>query len=75
MRLLSALLMLALAVQLGAQPLPDETAIRNIIADENATWNNGDPVGYSGHFAEGAHSQTSEASFSPGMRRSLSNMK
>ena len=52
MRLLSALPVLALAVQLGAQPLSDETAIRNIIEDENATWNNGDPVGYSRHFAE-----------------------
>jgi uncharacterized protein (TIGR02246 family) len=52
MRLLSALPIFALAVQLGAQPLPDEIAIRNIIEDENATWNNGDPVGYSRHFAE-----------------------
>ena len=30
MRLLSALPILALAVQVGAQPLPDETAVRNI---------------------------------------------
>ena len=52
MRLLTALPILALTVQLGAQPLPDEIAIRNIIEDENATWNNGDAVGYSRHFAE-----------------------
>ena len=52
MRLLSALPIFALAVQVSAQPLPDETAIRKIIEDENATWNKGDPAGYSRHFAE-----------------------
>ena len=53
MRLLVALPALFLAVQLNAQPSPDETAIRSIIADESATWNKGDAVGYSRHFAEG----------------------
>ena len=51
MRLFFALPVLALAIQLGAQPSPDEAAIRNIIKDETDTWNKGDAVGYSSHFA------------------------
>jgi uncharacterized protein (TIGR02246 family) len=51
MRLPFALPVLALAIQLGAQPSPDETAIRNIIRDETDSWNKGDAVGYSRHFA------------------------
>lgn len=52
MRFIFALPVFALAVQLGAQPSADETAIRTIIADETATWNKGDAVGYSRHFAD-----------------------
>ena len=52
MRLTLALPFLAVALQLGAQS-PDETALRNIIKDEINTWNRGDAVGYSRHFAAG----------------------
>lgn len=52
MRLFLALPIFALAVQLGAQPSADEKAIRDIVAEENATWNKGDAVGYSRHFAD-----------------------
>ena len=52
MRVLSALPIFAFAIGVGAQPLLDETAIRNIIEDENVAWKNGDAVGYSRHFAE-----------------------
>ena len=52
MRLTSVLTFLAVAVRLGAQS-PDETALRNIIKDEINTWNRGDAVGYSRHFAAG----------------------
>jgi len=51
MRFLFALPVLAFTIQLGAQPSPDETAIRRIIEDETATWNTGDAIGYSRHFA------------------------
>jgi uncharacterized protein (TIGR02246 family) len=51
MKLPFALPVLALAIQLGAQPSQDSTAIRNIIKDETDTWNKGDAVGYSRHFA------------------------
>jgi uncharacterized protein (TIGR02246 family) len=40
-----------LATQLGAQTASDETAIRNIVQDEIAAWNQGDAVAYSRHFA------------------------
>jgi uncharacterized protein (TIGR02246 family) len=36
---------------MAGQPSPDETALRNIIKDEVETWNKGDAVGYSRHFA------------------------
>jgi len=51
MRLALALPLLALAIPLGAQPSPDEAALRNIINDEVETWNKGDAAGYSKHFA------------------------
>ena len=35
----------------GAQISPDETAIRQILDNEVATWNRGDTDGYSSHFA------------------------
>jgi hypothetical protein len=47
MRLALALPLLALAIPRGAQPSPDETALRNIINDEVETWNKGDAAGYS----------------------------
>jgi uncharacterized protein (TIGR02246 family) len=50
-RLFFSLPVLALALQLGAQTSPDEAVIRNIIKDETDTWNKGDAVGYSRHFA------------------------
>lgn len=37
---------------IGAQSRPDETAIRQILDNEVATWNKGDTDGYSRHFAE-----------------------
>ena len=52
MRLALTLPLLAMAIRLGAQS-PDETALRNIITDEINTWNRGDAVGYSKHFAAG----------------------
>jgi uncharacterized protein (TIGR02246 family) len=52
MRLTFALPLLAVAIRLGAQS-PDEMALRNIIKDEINTWNRGDAVGYSRHFAAG----------------------
>lgn len=36
---------------IGAQNSPDETAIRQILDNEVATWNKGDTDGYSRHFA------------------------
>ena len=52
MRLTFVLPFLAVALRLGAQS-PDEMALRNIIKDEINTWNRGDAVGYSRHFAAG----------------------
>ena len=52
MRLALTIPLLAMAIRLGAQS-PDETALRNIIKDEINTWNRGDAVGYSKHFAAG----------------------
>jgi uncharacterized protein (TIGR02246 family) len=40
-----------MADQIGAQPSPDETAIRNIIQVETDTWKKGDAVGYSRAFS------------------------
>jgi uncharacterized protein (TIGR02246 family) len=51
MRLLSAVPLLALAVQLPAQSSSDTAAVRNIITNEIDTWNKGDAVGYSRDFA------------------------
>ena len=52
MRSTFALPLLAFAIRLGAQS-PDEMALRTIIRDEVDTWNKGDAVGYSRHFAAG----------------------
>jgi uncharacterized protein (TIGR02246 family) len=52
MRLTFALPLFVAAIRLGAQS-PDEMALRNIIKDEINTWNTGDAVGYSRHFAAG----------------------
>jgi uncharacterized protein (TIGR02246 family) len=52
MRLLLTLPLLAFAAQLGAQSTSDEAAVRGILDDEIATWNKGDAVGYSRHFAD-----------------------
>ena len=40
-----------LATQLGAQTVSEEAAIRSIVQDEIAAWNQGDAVAYSRHFA------------------------
>lgn len=40
-----------LATRIGAQVVPDGTAVRNIIQDETDAWNQGDAVAYSRHFA------------------------
>jgi uncharacterized protein DUF4440 len=51
MRVLFGLAVGLLATQLGAQTASDETAIRAIVQDESAAWNEGDAVAYSRHFA------------------------
>jgi uncharacterized protein (TIGR02246 family) len=51
MKVLIGLAIVLLATQLGAQTASDETAIRNIVQDEIAAWNQGDAVAYSRHFA------------------------
>ena len=54
MRFRLAVVLGFLAAPLGAQPAADEAAIRQIIVDEIAAWNQGDAVAYSRHFgAEG----------------------
>lgn len=51
MRFRLAPMLALLAAPLSAQTAADSAAIRQIIADEIATWNQGDAVGYSRHFA------------------------
>ena len=51
MKVLFGLAVGLLATQLGAQTASDETAIRTIVQDESAAWNQGDAVAYSRHFA------------------------
>lgn len=51
MRFAIALLMALLAAPLAAQSSADEAALRRIVEEENETWNRGDAVGYSRHFA------------------------
>ena len=51
MKVLFGLAIGLLATQLGAQTASDETAIRGIVQDEIAAWNQGDAVAYSRHFA------------------------
>lgn len=52
MKLVPLVLALAFAGSLHAQSSSDEAAIRNIVANETASWNTGDAVGYSRDFAE-----------------------
>ena len=40
------------AAPIRAEPVSDETAIRNVLANEIATWNTGGAVGYSRDFAK-----------------------
>jgi uncharacterized protein (TIGR02246 family) len=51
LRLLFAVYTLAFAIQMGAQPSSDTTAIRNVIQNEIDTWNKGDATGYSRDFS------------------------
>jgi uncharacterized protein (TIGR02246 family) len=51
MKVLFGLAIGVLASQLGARATTDETAIRSIVEDEIVTWNEGDAVAYSRHFA------------------------
>jgi uncharacterized protein (TIGR02246 family) len=51
MKVLLGLAIGLLATQLAAQTAPDDTAIRSIVQDEIAAWNQGDAVAYSRHFA------------------------
>jgi uncharacterized protein (TIGR02246 family) len=52
MKVLFGLALVLLATtHLGAQTASDETAIRGIIQDEITSWNQGDAVAYSRHFA------------------------
>ena len=50
MKIAIVIVLLAVAVA-AAQSKPDEDAIRSILDDEIATWNQGDTDGYSKHFA------------------------
>ncbi len=51
MKIASILAAMLVATMLGAQSVPDETEIREIIQEEVATWNKGDAEAYSRHFA------------------------
>jgi uncharacterized protein (TIGR02246 family) len=51
MKVLFGLAIGLLATQLGAQTASEEPAIRSIVQDEIAAWNQGDAVAYSRHFA------------------------
>jgi uncharacterized protein (TIGR02246 family) len=51
MKLLAGLAIGLLATQLGAQTASDDAAIRGIVQDEIAAWNQGDAAAYSRHFA------------------------
>ena len=52
MKIIFLILLLIIGAPLRAEPVSDETAIRNIIANEIATWNTGDAIGYSRDFAK-----------------------
>lgn len=52
MKMIFVILFFIIAAPIRAEPVSDETAIRNIIANEIATWNTGDAVGYSRDFAK-----------------------
>lgn len=51
MKVIYGLAIPLLAAQLSAQNASDETAVRGIIQDEIAAWNQGNAVAYSRHFA------------------------
>ena len=75
MKVFVGLAIVMLATQLGAQTASDETAIRSIVQDEIAAWNQGDAVAYSRHFPPTAHLPTSRASSSPDTTRFSSNTR
>ena len=52
MKMIFIIFLFMIAAPLRAEPVSDETAVRNIIANEIATWNAGDAVGYSRDFAK-----------------------
>jgi uncharacterized protein (TIGR02246 family) len=51
MKAITIVIVLLAGVVAAAQSKPDENAIRGILDDEIATWNQGDTDGYSKHFA------------------------
>ena len=51
MKATAIIIVLLAGVIAAAQSKPDEDAIRKILDDETATWNQGDTDGYSKHFA------------------------
>ena len=51
MKAIAIIIVLLAGVIAAAQSKPDEDAIRKILDDEIATWNQGDTDGYSKHFA------------------------
>jgi uncharacterized protein (TIGR02246 family) len=51
MRIAVGIAIALIATQAGAQTAADEAAVRGIVQDEIAAWNQGDAVAYSRHFA------------------------
>ena len=51
MKVIFLILLFTIVAPLRAEPVSDETVIRNIVANEIATWNTGDAVGYSRDFS------------------------
>jgi uncharacterized protein (TIGR02246 family) len=51
MRVLLAFIVVVLAAPVGAQSATDSAAIREIVTNEIAAWNQGDAAAYSRHFA------------------------
>ena len=49
---LAATAALGIAVAAGSSPSEDETRIRQIVAEEERAWNQGDAKGYASHFEE-----------------------
>lgn len=52
MKVIFLILLFVIAAPLRAESVSDETAIRDIVANEIATCNTGDAVGYSRDFCE-----------------------